>query len=134
MLAVQASSPYTGPVVWVCLCGGLVFLAVGLYAALKWDVPAAKAASAAADAAKKAADNVAKNSEQGKVDAQAQGALKDTVSAVSELAKNLKDLTVATRLLVIGVLLVLVAAVGAGFDAVGDAAGDDASAATSTAS
>ncbi len=132
ILAAEASSPYTGPVVWACLVVGVVFLGAGLYGAIQWDVPTARATAAAADAARAAADRVSAGAAAGKVDAQAQGALKDSVGAVADLAANLKDLIVATRLLVIGLALLLVAAVGAGFDALGDAAGDEPPATTTT--
>lgn len=117
-IAEAAASPYTGPVVVGCLIAGGVFLLAGLATALFFDLPGAIAAAKAARTAAAGVPDAAKDP-QGKVDAKAQGAVADLTKSVADMAASLKDLTVATRLAMIGVFLVAVAAVAAGADAIG---------------
>lgn len=111
MLAAEAASPYTGLVVVASLAAGFAFLVAGLLVAILVDLPLAREL-----ALRRTRPDGAK------VGAVAQGAVSDTLSGMSDFAKSLKDLTVGTRLLVIGVLLVLVAAICAGADAIGESA------------
>lgn len=111
MLAVEAASPYTGLVVVASLAGGFAFLIVGLLVAILVDLPLARGVELALRRARPDGE---------KIGAVAHGAVSDTLSGMSDFAKSLKDLTVGTRLLVVGVLLVLVAAICAGADAIGD--------------
>lgn len=123
VLAAHASSPYTGAVVWFALIAGGLFLLSGLAYSLLFEIPADKETkNAAKQAAKDSKDP--KKTEDGKVDAQAQGAVVDTVKAVADLAGSLKGLTVGARLAMIGVFLVALAAVASGADALGDASKD----------
>jgi hypothetical protein len=109
--------------VWFALIGGGLFLVVGLVYSLLFDMPAeSETKKAAKDAAKKSQH--AKTPE-GKVDAEAQGAVDSAIKSVADLAGSLKDLTVGARLALIGVLLVALGAVAAGADALGDASKDN---------
>jgi hypothetical protein len=117
-IAEGAASPYTGLVVWGCLIAGGVFLIAGLLVALLFDLPGAIAASKAAKTAA-AASNATTEAQDGQGYVTIQGAVADTAKAVADMASSLKDLTVATRLAMIGVFLVAVAAVAAGADALG---------------
>jgi hypothetical protein len=117
-IAEAAASPFTGLVVWGCMIAGGVFLIAGLLVALLFDLPGAMAAAKAAKTAA-AASNAATQAPGGPGYVVAEGAVADAAKAVADMASSLKDLTVATRLAMIGVFLVAVAAVAAGADALG---------------
>lgn len=122
MLAVEAASPYTGPLIVVSLVLGVLFLGVGLIVALLVDLPMAKHANARLRSTDPAVSTTPSPAPGGKTETKSYGLAKDVKEgavAVAGLFKSVNDQTVATRLLMIGVFLILMAAVTAGADAVG---------------
>lgn len=116
-VAVEAASPLTKRLVDACLPAGVLLLVLGVALAayeLWIEFKLRAAALAAAAAVKETGPGGTKEG-----DVQAHGALADTVTAVTELARVMKDLQRSGQVLVVGVLVLAVAALAAGLDAVG---------------
>ncbi|OLB78080.1 MAG: hypothetical protein AUI14_13985 [Actinobacteria bacterium 13_2_20CM_2_71_6] len=92
----------------ICLIAGIVFLILD-YAAKASTLSAAKSAAAKLD------------EKVGEGDLTEQGAVGDVLDSVANLAKALKDLDTGTRVLVLSVAFLAVAAVAAGVGSVASA-------------
>jgi hypothetical protein len=106
---------------WWSLSAGTLFLFIGLGMA----IVQADRNNAVADRAKAAAEHaVATAAKTGKTpeELREQGAIGDTLESVAKLATALKDLDIATRVLVLGVALLAIGALAAGIDSIAAAA------------